>query len=68
MKINTSAILTALLLGCPGLCLKTRAVSPPPDGVVAEEVAKVNPDRVVRGEDGQPLGVRYEANKRYVAQ
>ena len=30
-------------------------------GLVAEEVEKVNPDLVVRGEDGKPYTVRYEA-------
>jgi Chaperone of endosialidase len=32
MKINTPAILIALMLVCPGLCLETQAVNPPPDG------------------------------------
>jgi hypothetical protein len=30
-------------------------------GLVAEEVAKVNPDLVVNGRDGKPYSVRYEA-------
>jgi hypothetical protein len=33
----------------------------PQFGLVAEEVEKVNPDLVVRGEDGKPYTVRYEA-------
>jgi uncharacterized coiled-coil protein SlyX len=33
----------------------------PQFGLVAEEVAKVNPDLVVRGEDGKLMTVRYEA-------
>jgi hypothetical protein len=33
----------------------------PQFGLVAEEVAKVNPDLVVRGRDGKPYTVRYEA-------
>lgn len=33
----------------------------PQFGLVAEEVAKVDPDLVVRGEDGQLITVRYEA-------
>jgi Chaperone of endosialidase len=33
----------------------------PQFGLVAEEVAKVNPDLVVRGPDGKPYTVRYEA-------
>jgi hypothetical protein len=35
MKINTPLILIALMLTCPGLCLQTRAVNPPPDGAYA---------------------------------
>jgi hypothetical protein len=30
-------------------------------GLIAEEVAQVNPDLVVRDEDGRPLSVRYDA-------
>jgi hypothetical protein len=33
----------------------------PQFGLVAEEVEKVNPDLVVRGEDGKVMTVRYEA-------
>jgi trimeric autotransporter adhesin len=33
----------------------------PQFGLVAEEVEKVNPDLVVRGEDGEVMSVRYEA-------
>jgi Chaperone of endosialidase len=33
----------------------------PQFGLVAEEVAKVNPDLVIRGEDGKVMTVRYEA-------
>jgi len=33
----------------------------PQFGLVAEQVAKVNPDLVVRGHDGKPYTVRYEA-------
>jgi uncharacterized coiled-coil protein SlyX len=33
----------------------------PQFGLVAEEVAKVNPDLVVPGRDGKPYTVRYEA-------
>jgi hypothetical protein len=33
----------------------------PQFGLVAEQVEKVNPDLVVRGEDGKPYAVRYEA-------
>ena len=33
----------------------------PQFGLVAEEVAKVNPDLVARGDDGKPYTVRYEA-------
>jgi hypothetical protein len=33
----------------------------PQFGLVAEEVAKVNPDLVVTGPDGKPYTVRYEA-------
>ena len=33
----------------------------PQFGLVAEQVEKVNPDLVVRGEDGKPYTVRYEA-------
>jgi hypothetical protein len=33
----------------------------PQFGLVAEEVAKVNPDLVVRDRDGKPYTVRYEA-------
>ena len=33
----------------------------PQFGLVAEDVAKVNPDLVVRDEDGKPYTVRYEA-------
>jgi len=33
----------------------------PQFGLVAEEVEKVNPDLVVRGEDGKVMSVRYEA-------
>ena len=41
-----------------------RAVDPegiPQFGLVAEEVAKVNPDLVARDDDGKPYSVRYEA-------
>ena len=30
-------------------------------GLVAEDVAKVNPDLVINGRDGKPYTVRYEA-------
>jgi hypothetical protein len=30
-------------------------------GLIAEDVAKVNPDLVIRGRDGKPFAVRYEA-------
>jgi hypothetical protein len=33
----------------------------PQFGLVAEQVEKVNPDLVVRGEDGKPYSVRYDA-------
>jgi hypothetical protein len=33
----------------------------PQFGLIAEQVEKVNPDLVVRGEDGKPYTVRYEA-------
>ena len=33
----------------------------PQFGLVAEEVEKINPDLVVRGEDGKVMTVRYEA-------
>ena len=33
----------------------------PQFGLVAEEVEKINPDLVVRGEDGEVMTVRYEA-------
>jgi hypothetical protein len=33
----------------------------PQFGLVAEQVEKVNPDLVVRGEDGKPYTVRYDA-------
>src|SRR5207253_59708 len=33
----------------------------PQFGLVAEQVEKVNPDLVVRGEDGKVMTVRYEA-------
>ena len=33
----------------------------PQFGLVAEEVEKVNPDLVVRDEEGKPYSVRYEA-------
>jgi hypothetical protein len=33
----------------------------PQFGLVAEEVDKVNPDLVIRGEDGKVMSVRYEA-------
>jgi hypothetical protein len=33
----------------------------PPFGLVAEDVAKVNPDLVVRDNEGKPYTVRYEA-------
>ena len=33
----------------------------PQFGLVAEDVAKVNPDLVVNGRDGKPYTVRYEA-------
>ena len=33
----------------------------PQFGLIAEEVEKVNPDLVVRGEDGNVMSVRYEA-------
>jgi len=36
-------------------------------GLVAEEVAKVNPDLVVRDKEGKPYSVRYEQVKRDVA-
>ena len=32
----------------------------PQFGLVAEDVEKVNPDLIVRGEDGKPYSVRYE--------
>ena len=33
----------------------------PQSGLIAEEVEKINPDLVVRGEDGKIMTVRYEA-------
>jgi hypothetical protein len=33
----------------------------PQFGLIAEEVEKVNPDLVVRDDDGKPMTVRYEA-------
>lgn len=32
-----------------------------PVGLAAEEAEKVNPDLVIRGENGKVMGVRYEA-------
>jgi hypothetical protein len=40
----------------------------PQFGLVAEQVAKVNPDLVVRDEEGKPYTVRYESCERDVAQ
>ena len=40
----------------------------PQFGLIAEEVAKVNPDLVVRGKEGKAYTVRYDAGKRDVAQ
>ena len=40
---------------------KTDKTNTPQFGLVAEEVAKVNPDLVIRDNDGQLLTVRYEA-------
>ena len=37
------------------------AAAIPQFGLVAEDVAKVNPDLVVKGGDGKPFTVRYEA-------
>jgi hypothetical protein len=36
--------------------------TPPPQfGLIAEDVAEINPDLIVRDADGQPLSVRYDA-------
>ena len=40
----------------------------PQFGLVAEQVEKVNPDLVVRGDDGKIITVRYEAAECDVAQ
>ena len=40
---------------------KTDKTNTPQFGLIAEEVAKVNPDLVIRDKDGQLLTVRYEA-------
>ena len=40
----------------------------PQFGLIAEEVAKVNPDLVVRDKKGEILTVRYDAGERDVAQ
>jgi hypothetical protein len=37
-------------------------------GLVAEQVENVNPDLVVRDDDGKIITVRYEAAEREVAQ
>jgi len=38
-----------------------KAQNTPQFGLIAEDVAEVNPDLVVRDADGQPLTVRYDA-------
>ena len=38
-----------------------RAEDAPQFGLIAEDVAEINPDLVVRDADGEPLAVRYEA-------
>ena len=40
---------------------KSDSTGTPQFGLIAEEVAKVNPDLVVRGDDGEIYTVRYEA-------
>ena len=40
---------------------KSDGTATPQFGLIAEEVAKVNPDLVIRDQDGQPYTVRYEA-------
>ena len=40
---------------------KNDAIGTPQFGLVAEEVAKVNPDLVIPDRDGKPYTVRYEA-------
>src|SRR5947207_14545329 len=40
---------------------KTDSKATPQFGLIAEQVEKVNPDLVVRGEDGKVITVRYEA-------
>lgn len=38
-----------------------RAEKTPQFGLIAEDVAEVNPDLVVRDADGEPISVRYDA-------
>src|SRR5262249_44858050 len=40
---------------------KSDSKGTPQFGLIAEEVAKVNPDLVIRGRNGEPYTVRYEA-------
>jgi hypothetical protein len=40
---------------------KSDTTDTPQFGSIAEEVAKANPDLVIRDHDGQPYTVRYEA-------
>ena len=40
---------------------KTDTTDTPQFGLIAEEVAKVNPDLVVRDKEGKPYTVRYDA-------
>ena len=47
---------------------KTDTEGTPHFGLIAEEVAKVNPDLVLRDKEGKPYTVRYDAGERDVAQ
>ena len=44
-----------------------KAENTPQFGLIAEDVAEVNPDLVVRDADGKPLTVRYDQVQRDVA-